>query len=74
MVKNSPAIQEAEGDVGLIPGLGKSWSRKWELAPVIFFFFSYLKSPMDSRAWCATVQRVTESQIQLSEQQNRFRG
>ena len=49
------------GDVGLIPGSGK-----WELAPV-FFFFSYLKSPIDSRAWWATVQRVTKSQIQLSD-------
>ena len=57
------------GDVDLIPGSGK-----WELAPIILFFFSssYLKSPMDSRAWWATVQRFTKSQIQLSQQQYRF--
>ena len=34
-VKNPPAMQEM-GDVGLIPGLGRSslWSRKWQPTPV----------------------------------------
>ena len=34
-VKNLPAVQEAPGDVGSIPGLGKiPWKRKWQPTPL----------------------------------------
>jgi len=38
-VKNLFANAGATGDVGSIPGLGRSipWRRKWQLAPVFLF-------------------------------------
>ena len=59
MVKNPPTN---EGDVGLIPGLGKSpgggnGNPLW---------YSRLGNPMDRGAWWATVIGVTNSQTWLS--------
>ena len=48
------------GDVGLIPGSGRSlipWRRKWQFIPV-----SCLENPMDRGGWRATVHGVTKSQ------------
>jgi len=50
------------GDTGVIPGPGRS-SGGGNDNPLLY---SCLKNPMDSRAWWATVQRVTEGQAQLS--------
>ena len=51
MVKNSPANA---GDVGLIPGLGRSpgEGKGYPLQ------YSFLGNPMDRGAWQATVHRV----------------
>ena len=46
------------GDVGLIPGLGRS-PGEGNSNP---FQCSCLENPMDREAWQATVQRVTKSQ------------
>ena len=50
------------GDMGSIPGLGKS-PGKGNGNP---FQHSCLGNPIDSRAWQATVHRVSKSQTQLS--------
>ena len=34
VVKNPPANAGNAGDLGVIPGLGRSWSKKWHPAPV----------------------------------------
>ena len=51
------------GDLGLIPGLGRS-PAEGNGNP---FQCSCLKSPMDSGAWWATVQWVAKSQTRLSD-------
>ena len=58
MVKNSPACA---GDVGSIPGSGKSPGGR-HVNPV---HYPYLESPMDRGAWLATIHRVAKSQTQL---------
>ena len=60
-VKNPPAVQET-GDVGLIPGLGRSLGGgKWHPTPVFM-------PVMDRRTWWAAVHRITKSQTGLSSQ------
>ena len=47
------------GDVGLIPGLGRS-PGEGNGNPLQY---SYLENPMDRGAWPTTVHKVTKSQI-----------
>ena len=54
MVKNPPASAEAIGDVGSIPGLGRS-PREGNGNPLQY---SCLENPMDRGAWWVTVHRV----------------
>ena len=61
VVKNLPAKAADSGDVGSIPGLGRS-PGGGNGNP---HQFSCLKNFMDRGAWRATVHRVTKSQIQL---------
>ena len=56
VVKNLPANAEDAGDVGLIPGLGRS-PGVGHSNPVQY---SCLANPMDRGAWQATVHRVTK--------------
>ena len=56
MVKTLPADAGEAGDVGLIPGWGRSPGAGNGNPPQ----FSYLGNPMDRRAWPATVHGVTE--------------
>ena len=48
MIKNPPAN---EGDMGLIPGLGRSLGEGNDNP----LQYSYLENPMNRGAWCATV-------------------
>ena len=59
VLKNTPVNA---GDVGLIPGLGRS-PRTGNGNPLQY---SCLGNPMDSGAWWATVHRAAKSQTQLS--------
>ena len=61
-VKNSPAN---EGDVGLIPGSGRS-PREGNGTPLQYFC---LGNPMDRGAWWATVHGVAE-EADMTEQLN----
>ena len=61
MVKNLPAHA---GDVGLIPGLGRT-PGEGSGNPLQYFC---LGNPMDKGAWWATVCEVTKSWIRLSDQ------
>ena len=54
MVKNLPANAGDTGNVGLIPGLGRS-SEEGNSNPLLY---SCLKNPMDRGVWQATVHRV----------------
>ena len=58
MVKNPPANAEDVGDVGSIPGLGRSPGGGNGNA----LQYSCLESSMDSGAWLATVHGAIESQ------------
>ena len=58
-VKNLPADAVDVGDVGLIPGSGRSPGEGHD-SPLQY---SCLENPMDRGAWWATVYRVTKSQI-----------
>ena len=58
VVKNPPANA---GDVGSIPGLGRSLG-EGNVNPLQY---SCLENPMDRGAWWATVHLVTKSQTQL---------
>ena len=58
-VKNLPAIA---GDLGLIPGLGKSPGGRHGNT----LQYSYLENPMNRGAWWATVHRVAKSQTWLN--------
>ena len=50
------------GDPGLVPGSGRSRSRKWQPAP------GFLSgNPMNRGAWRATVHGVAKSQTRLSD-------
>ena len=58
VVKNPPAQAGDTGDVGLIPGLGRS-SGEGNYNPLQY---SCLRNPMDRGAWQATVHGVPKSQ------------
>ena len=62
VVKNLPANSGDAGNLGSIPGLGRS-PGGGNGNPLQY---SCLENPRDSGAWLATVYRVTKSQIQLS--------
>ena len=62
MVKNLPANAGNSGDMGLIPGLGRS-PRVGRGNPIQY---SCLDNSMDRGAWRAIVHGVTESRTQLS--------
>ena len=59
VVKNPPV---SGGDVGLIPGLGRSPGGGKDNR----LLYSYLENPMDRGAWWAKVYGVAKSQTQLS--------
>ena len=63
MVKNPPANAEDAGDLGSIPGLGRSPGEE-NGNP---FQDSGLGTSKDRGAWWATVRGVTKSRTQLSE-------
>ena len=63
VVKNLPANAGDTGDVGLIPGLGRS-SGEGHGNPLQY---SCLKNSMDGGAWYATVHGVAKSQTGLSD-------
>ena len=63
MVKNPPANAGDIGDMGSIPGLGKS-PGGGHGNPLQY---SCLENPMDRGAWWATVYRVTNIQTQLKQ-------
>ena len=56
--KESACNAEDAGDVGLVPGLGRS-PGGGNGTP---FQYSCLRNPMDRGAWCARVHGVTKSQ------------
>ena len=58
MVKNPPANAGDTGDMGLIPGLGRS-SGGENGSPLWYFC---LENSMDSRAWQSTIHEVAKSQ------------
>ena len=59
VVKNLPATAGDTGDLGLIPG----WGRSPGLGKGNSFQYSCLENPMDRANWWASVHRVTKSQI-----------
>ena len=61
MEKNPSSNAVDSGDVGLIPGLGKSPGGRDDNP----LQYSCLENPMDRGAWWATVHRVTKSQRNL---------
>ena len=61
--KNPPANAGDTGDTDLIPGLGRS-PGEGNGAPLQHYL---LKNRMDRGAWWVTGQKVTKSQIQLSD-------
>ena len=63
MVKNLSANVGDSGDVGLIPGSGRS-PGEGNGNPLQY---PCLRNLMDREAWQATVHRVTKSQIQMSD-------
>ena len=64
MVKNQPADAGDTGDVGWIPGSGRSPEANG--SPLQY---SCLENPMDRGAWQATIHGITESQTRLSMQE-----
>ena len=58
-VKASACNAGVTGDVGLIPGLGRSPGG----GHCNLFQCSFLENPMDRQAWWAMVRRVTESDM-----------
>ena len=63
MVKNPPAFAGDTGDVGLIPGLGRS-PGGGHGNPLQY---SCLENPMDRGAWRAAVDMVAKSWTRLSD-------
>ena len=63
MVKNLPANAGASGDLGSIPGSGRSPGGGNGNS----LQYSCLENPMDRGAWKATVHEITKSQTQLSD-------
>ena len=63
VVKNPPANARTAGDMGSIPGSGRS-SEGGNSNPLQY---SCLENPMDRGAWQATVYGVAKSQTQLSD-------
>ena len=63
VVENPPANAGDAGEVGSIPGLGRS-PGGGHGNPLQY---SCLENPMDGRAWRATAHRVAKSQTQLSD-------
>ena len=61
-VKDPPATAGEAGDVGLIPGLGRSSGEE----NGNLLQYSCLENPMDRGTWWATVQGVTKSWTRLS--------
>ena len=61
VVKNLPASARDTGDVGSIPGSGRSPGGRHGNP----LQYSYLENPMETRAPWATVYRVTESKTRL---------
>ena len=61
LVKNLPAVQETQIELGSIPGLG----RYSEGGNGNLLQYSYLENPMDRGAWWATVHGVAKSQTGL---------
>ena len=62
VVKNPPANAGDTGDVGLIPGLGRSLEEGNDIP----LQYSCLENPMERKAWQAMVHRATNSWTQLS--------
>ena len=65
MVNNLPANGGDAGDVGSIPGFGRSLGR----GSSIPLQYSCLGNHMDRGAWQVTVHRVTQSRTQLKHTQ-----
>ena len=63
MVKNLPVNARDLGDVGSIPGLGRSSGE----GNGNTLQYSCLENPMDRGAWWATVHGVIKSQTRLSD-------
>ena len=66
MVKNLPANEGDAGDLGLIPGLGRSPGER-NGNPLQY---SCLENPMDRGAWRATIHRVAKSQDMIERVNN----
>ena len=62
MVKNPPASAECPGDIGSIPGSGRSQGGQGNLPQYLC-----LENPMDRGTCRATVHRVTKSQTRLKQ-------
>ena len=62
VVKNPPANAGDAGDMGLIPGSGRSPGGGTVNSPQ----YSCLENPTDRGTWCTILYGVTESQTQLS--------
>ena len=62
MVKSPSAVQETQGDLGSIPGSGRSPGRG-NGNPLQY---SCLENPLDRGAWQAVVPRVAKSPTQLN--------
>ena len=61
MVKNPPAKAGDAGDMGSIPGSGRSSGGRHGNP----FQYSRLENPMEQGAWWAMVQKVAKSQTRL---------
>ena len=66
VVKNLPANEGDTGDLGLIPGLGRS-PGEGNGNPLQY---SCLENPMDRGAWRATVHRIAKSQDMIERVNN----
>ena len=62
MIKNLPASVGEAGDLGLIPGSGRSPGEENDNP----LQYSCLENPMDRGAWWATVHGVAKSGARLS--------
>ena len=63
VLKNPPAHVGDTGDVGFIPGLGRSPGEGNDYP----LQYSCLENPIDRGAWQVTVHRVVKSRTQLSD-------